>query len=71
MIYFFSPWLIGMMDQEATVGKISLMNVTMKDDLVVLEDVVVTGYQDMPKEKVTEQSSISSAKIEGVTQPIF
>lgn len=57
--------LIGMMNQEVTVGKASLMNVTMKDDLVVLEDVVVTGYQDMPKERVTGAiSSISSAKIE-------
>lgn len=57
--------LIGMMDQEVTVGKTSLLNLTMKDDLVVLEDVVVTGYQDMPKERVTGAiSSISSAKIE-------
>jgi len=56
---------IGMETKEIRVGKSSNVNVNLSSSTILLENVVITGYQDMPKEKVTGAiSSISSAKIE-------
>lgn len=44
---------IGMVDYEAPVGKGNVLNVAMKSDLVSLDDVVVTGYQTISKERAT------------------
>ncbi|MEG0891536.1 MAG: SusC/RagA family TonB-linked outer membrane protein [Bacteroidales bacterium] len=44
---------IGMADYELPVGKGSVLNVMMKPDAIALEDVVVTGYQTISKERAT------------------
>jgi TonB-linked SusC/RagA family outer membrane protein len=56
---------IGMESKEVRIGKSNNLNIVLATSVILLENVVVTGYQDMPKEKVTGSiSSISSAKIE-------
>lgn len=42
---------IGMMDYNAVLGKGAVLNVAMKPDVIALEDVVVTGYQTLSKER--------------------
>ena len=55
---------VGMQNTSVTVGKSAVINVKMQSDLV-LESIVVTGYQDIQKEKVTGAiSTVSSKKIE-------
>ena len=55
---------VGMQNTSVTVGKSAVINVQMQSDLV-LESIVVTGYQDIQKEKVTGAiSTVSSKKIE-------
>ena len=55
---------VGMQNASVTVGKSAVINVKMQSDLV-LESIVVTGYQDIQKEKVTGAiSTVSSKKIE-------
>lgn len=44
---------IGMVNYEATAGKGSVLNVVLKSDLISLDDVVVTGYQTISKERAT------------------
>lgn len=44
---------IGMADYQTVVGKSSILNVIMKPDAIALEDVVVTGYQTISKERAT------------------
>ena len=44
---------IGMSDFTTTVGKGDVLNVNMKPDVIALEDVVVTGYQTISKERAT------------------
>lgn len=44
---------IGMSDVTVTVGKGDVLNVNMKPDVIALEDVVVTGYQTISKERAT------------------
>ncbi len=57
--------LVGMQTTLVTVGKSSVVDVTMQSDMIALESVVVTGYQDIQKEKVTGAiSTVSSKKIE-------
>ncbi|MHC1780486.1 MAG: SusC/RagA family TonB-linked outer membrane protein [Bacteroidales bacterium] len=56
---------IGMESKEVKVGKSNNLKVTLTASVTFLENVVVTGYQDMPKERVTGSiASISSKKIE-------
>lgn len=56
---------VGMKEYVTTVGKSSVMDVQMETDLITLENVVVTGYQDIQKEKVTGSiATVSSKKIE-------
>ncbi len=56
---------IGMEEKEVIIGKGALLDVVLAPSAIFLENVVVTGYQDLPKEKVTGAiSSISSVKIE-------
>ena len=55
---------VGMQNASVTVGKSAVINVKMQSDLV-LESIVVTGYQDIQKEKVTGAiSTVTSKKIE-------
>lgn len=57
--------LVGMQPYTITVGKSSIVDIPMKTDLIALEGVVITGYQDIQKEKVTGSiTTISSKKIE-------
>lgn len=57
--------MIGMLPADILVGKKSSIDLEMQSDLIALESVVVTGYQDIQKEKVTGAiSTISSKKIE-------
>lgn len=57
--------LVGMQTVYISVGKSSVLDVHMQSDLIALESVVVTGYQDIQKEKVTGAiSTISSKRIE-------
>lgn len=44
---------IGMMDYTAPVGKSTQLNVSLKQDLIALEDVIVTGYQTISRERAT------------------
>ena len=56
---------IGMLPSQVVVGKGNVEDVLLKLDAVMLENVVVTGYQDIQKEKVTGAiSTVSSQKIE-------
>lgn len=50
-VIFFSS--IGMTDSETRIGKNSVFNLTMKPDVIALEDVIVTGYQTISKERAT------------------
>jgi len=57
--------MIGMATQDIEVGSESIINVRMETSLTYLDNVVVTGYQDIPKERVTGAiSSVSAQKIE-------
>lgn len=44
---------IGMTDSDIKVGKGNVLNLTMKPDAIALEDVVVTGYQTISRERAT------------------
>lgn len=56
---------IGMESKEIKIDKSNNIKVTLTASVTFLENVVVTGYQDMPKERVTGSiASISSKKIE-------
>lgn len=56
---------IGMNDQELKIGKAGRIDVKMSSDVISLGDVVVTGYQDIQKQKVTGAiATISASKIE-------
>jgi len=56
---------IGMETKEVTVGKSNNLTINLSSSVILLDNVVVTGYQDMPKERVTGAiASISSAKID-------
>lgn len=56
---------LGMLPNSVIVGKGNVQDVLLKLDAVMLENVVVTGYQDIQKEKVTGAiATVSSKKIE-------
>lgn len=44
---------IGMATGEAVVGKGNILDIKMKADAIALEDVIVTGYQTLSKERAT------------------
>ncbi|MEG2780350.1 MAG: SusC/RagA family TonB-linked outer membrane protein [Bacteroidales bacterium] len=50
MLFFSS---IGMANYETVAGKSSILNIFMKPDAITLDDVVVTGYQTISKERAT------------------
>ncbi len=57
--------MIGMVTEEIEIQERSVINIQLATSMTHLEQVVVTGYQDIPKERVTGAiSSISSQKIE-------
>ncbi|MFR8356922.1 MAG: carboxypeptidase-like regulatory domain-containing protein [Parabacteroides sp.] len=55
---------LGMLSQEVTVGSRTEINIVMAEDVIGLEDVVVTGYTSMKRKDITGSvASISSEKI--------
>lgn len=63
--------LIGMVDEKVNVMPATkVLNIALKTDLIALEDVVVTGYQTLSKERSTGSFSVVTAqKIENKLQP--
>lgn len=59
--------MIGMETSRSQVGKSSVINVSMKVDVILLEDLVVTGYQTLSKERAT--GSYSIIKSEQISKP--
>ncbi|WP_094766301.1 SusC/RagA family TonB-linked outer membrane protein [Aquimarina agarivorans] len=57
---------VGFKSQEVVVGKENTINVSMKEDVSVLEEVVVVGYQKQKKIEVT--GAISSVKGDELTK---
>ncbi len=45
--------MLGMLSKEVSVGKQSVVNVVLAPDVVALDDVVVTGYQTISRERAT------------------
>jgi TonB-dependent SusC/RagA subfamily outer membrane receptor len=61
---------IGMVSQEITVGNQSVINVTMKADVIGVEEVVVVGYGTRMKEELTGAvSTVSQEKMQISTAP--
>lgn len=58
---------IGFLTQEASVGNRSIINVTLKEDVKLLGEVVVTGYGTQERKTLTSSiSSVSSKDIQGL-----
>ncbi|TYP99600.1 TonB-linked SusC/RagA family outer membrane protein [Tenacibaculum adriaticum] len=57
---------IGFTDKEIVVGDQTKINVTLDEEIDVLNEVVVTGYQEIEKRKLT--SAVSKVKLEDVNQ---
>ncbi len=53
---------VGFKDLEVTVGKESVVNVTMEEDVESLDAVVITGYQNVKRELFTGASQTIKAK---------
>lgn len=53
---------IGMIGYDGTVGKTSILNVQMKPDAIALQDVVVTGYQEVSKNQSTSSVAVVRAE---------
>lgn len=61
---------IGMTDKEIIVEKTPFIDISLKTDLITLEDVVVTGYQTLSKERATgSYAVVTSKKLENKLQP--
>lgn len=58
---------IGMVEYTATVSKGDVLNISMKPDAIALEDVVVTGYQTLSRERST--GSFNVVKAEQIEKP--
>lgn len=54
---------IGMADFSTTVGKNDIVNAVLPLDIIALDDVVVTGYQTISKERATGSYSTVSANV--------
>lgn len=63
--------LIGMEEESATVApNAKVLNIALKTDVLALDDVVVTGYQTLSKERATGSFTvISSKKLQNKLQP--
>jgi len=55
--------MIGMETSRSKVGTNSVINVSMKVDVILLGDVVVTGYQTLSKERATGSYSIVNSEV--------
>ena len=61
---------VGMQDFSSTAGKNAIANVVMKTDAIALENVVITGYQTLSKERTTGSYAIVTSKqLENKLQP--
>ena len=61
---------VGMQTAKIVVGKANQVNISLKADPIALEDVVVTGYQTLSKERSTgSYAVVTSQKIENKLQP--
>ncbi len=58
---------IGMADYTATVGKSDVVNANLVMDIVALDDVIVTGYQTISKERAT--GSFNKVDSDHLAQP--
>ena len=54
---------LGFVTQELTVGKADVLNVTLEEDSVLLEDVVVVGYGTQRKASITGSVEIGRAHV--------
>lgn len=61
-----SFFLVGMKTANVTVGKSALVNIQMQPDAIALQDVVITGYQTITREKVT--GAVTSINTADLTQ---
>lgn len=67
MLHFTS---IGMADKTVAAGKSEILNITLNADAIALEDVIVTGYQTLSRERSTgSYAVVTSQKIEKKLQP--
>lgn len=55
-------YFLGMKQKNVPVNKRSIINVQMEPDIVALEDVIVTGYQTISKERATGSFAVISPK---------
>ncbi|MCK9628530.1 MAG: SusC/RagA family TonB-linked outer membrane protein [Bacteroidales bacterium] len=63
---------IGMEEQSIPVNNRTLVNISMEPDMIKLNDVIVTGYQTLSKERSTgSYSTITSESIDNKLQPSF
>lgn len=63
---------LGMKEQKVSVNKRSILNIILDVDVVKLEDVIVTGYQTLSKERSTgSYSTISSETLSNKLQSSF
>lgn len=61
---------IGMADKQVSVGSVPIIDIVLKTDMITLEDVVVTGYQTLSKERATgSYAVVTSKKLENKLQP--
>lgn len=54
---------VGMQDYTATTGKNAIVNIVMKTDAIALENVVITGYQTISKERATGSYAIVNSEV--------
>lgn len=61
---------IGMEDKQIIVRSIPVIDIVLKTEMITLEDVVVTGYQTLSKERATgSYAVVTSKKLENKLQP--
>lgn len=60
---------IGMIVQEITLGESMINNISLKSDNIALEDVIVTGYQTLSRERVT--GAFSKIGVEDVSNRVM
>lgn len=54
---------VGMQDFSSTAGKNAVANIVMKPDAIALENVVITGYQTISKERATGSYAIVNSEV--------
>ncbi|MFV0346159.1 MAG: SusC/RagA family TonB-linked outer membrane protein [Bacteroidales bacterium] len=61
---------MGMKTQEVAVGSQTTINITMKEDAIGMDEVVVVGYTTQRKESLTgSMQTVSNEKLQDVTTP--